>query len=65
MGVVRLPGEATAERSAALRARLLAAGTDAPTHVIGGALWVRVSAAAYNEIEDFERLGEVVAEVLR
>ena len=65
MGVVRLPGEATAERSAALRARLLAAGTDAPTHVIDGALWVRVSAAAYNEIEDFERLGEIVAEVLR
>ena len=44
---------------------LLAAGTDAPTHVIGGAMWVRISAAAYNEIEDYERLGEIVAGVLR
>jgi isopenicillin-N epimerase len=48
MGVVRLPlaGAATAERSADLRARLLAAGTDAPTHVQAGAIWLRLSAAA-------------------
>ncbi|HEY2618359.1 MAG TPA: aminotransferase class V-fold PLP-dependent enzyme [Acetobacteraceae bacterium] len=67
MGVVRLPlaGAATTERSADLRARLLAAGTDAPTHVQAGAIWLRLSAAAYNDIEDFERLAEIVARVLR
>jgi len=48
-----------------VRRRLLDAGTDAPTHVIAGALWLRISAAAYNEIEDYERLGEIVARALR
>ncbi len=67
MGVVRLPitGAATPERSAELRARLLAAGTDAPTHVLAGGIWLRISAAAYNDIEDYERLGEIVAHVVR
>ena len=67
MGVVRLPIAVapTAEHSLALRERLLAAGTDAPTHVHGGAIWLRISAAAYNELEDYERLGEIVARVLR
>jgi isopenicillin-N epimerase len=66
-GVVRLPlaGAATAERSADPRARLLAAGTDAPTHVQADAIWLRLSAAAYNDIEDYERLSEIVARVLR
>ena len=67
MGVVRLPlaGPATQERSTDLRARLLAAGTDAPTHVLAGAIWLRISAAAYNDIEDYERLAEIAAAVLR
>ena len=67
MGVVRLPlsGEASPERSAALRASLLAAGTDAPTHVQAGAIWLRLSAAAYNDIEDYEQLAEIVARALR
>jgi isopenicillin-N epimerase len=67
MGVVRLPlaGEATVDRSADIRVRLLAAGTDAPTHVQAGAIWLRISAAAYNDIEDYERLGDIVARVLR
>jgi isopenicillin-N epimerase len=67
MGMVRLPltGSASPERSADLRARLLAAGTDAPTHVLAGAIWLRISAAAYNDIEDYERLGETVARVVR
>jgi isopenicillin-N epimerase len=67
MGVVRLPltGDATAERSLELRARLLAAGTDAPTHVLAGAIWLRLSAAAYNDIEDYERLAEITARVVR
>jgi isopenicillin-N epimerase len=68
MGVVRLPlssGAASAEQSTELRARLLAAGTDAPTHVQADAIWLRISAAAYNDIEDYERLAEIVARVLR
>jgi isopenicillin-N epimerase len=67
MGMVRLPlaGAATPERSVDLRARLLAAGTDAPTHVQAGAIWLRISAAAYNAIEDYERLAELVARVVR
>jgi isopenicillin-N epimerase len=67
MGVVRLPltAAATVERSAELRARLLAAGTDAPTHVQAGSIWLRISAAAYNDIEDYERLAEIVARVVR
>jgi isopenicillin-N epimerase len=67
MGMVRLPltGPATPERSGDLRARLLAAGTDAPTHVQADAIWLRISAAAYNDIEDYERLAEVVARVVR
>ena len=66
MGVVRLPlsGTVTAERSTDLRARLLAAGTDAPTHVQAGAIWLRLSAAAYNDIEDYQRLAEIVARVV-
>jgi isopenicillin-N epimerase len=67
MGMVRLPlsGAATAEDSQALRAQLLDVGTDAPTHLHADALWLRISAAAYNELEDYERLGELVARVLR
>jgi isopenicillin-N epimerase len=67
MGVVRLPlaGDATADRSADIRVRLLAAGTDAPTHVQAGAIWLRISVAAYNDVEDYERLGDIVARVLR
>ena len=67
MGLVRLPltGPASAERSVELRAQLLAAGTDAPTHVLAGAIWLRLSAAAYNDIEDYVRLGDVAAGVIR
>jgi isopenicillin-N epimerase len=67
MGLVRLPltGPASAERSVELRAQLLAAGTDAPTHVLAGAIWLRLSAAAYNDIEDYVRLGDIVAGVIR
>jgi isopenicillin-N epimerase len=67
MGLVRLPltGPASAERSIEVRAQLLAAGTDAPTHVLAGAIWLRLSAAAYNDIEHYERLGEIVAGVIR
>ena len=60
-----LPGPATAEHAAALQERLLDARADAPVHVIRGAIWLRVSAHAYNEIGDYERLGEVLSGILR
>jgi isopenicillin-N epimerase len=65
MGLVRLPvtEPATDALSLTFRERLLAAGTDAPTHVMGGALWLRVSAFAYNELEDYARLADIAARV--
>ena len=57
--------EIPAERSMDIRARWLAAGTDAPTHVQANAIWLRISAAAYNDIEDYERLADIVARMLR
>jgi isopenicillin-N epimerase len=67
MGVVRLPiaGEATAEHAKALRARLLDEKTDAPLHAMGGGIWLRLSAHAYNELADYERLAEIAARILR
>ena len=67
MGLVRLPlaGDVSVQRSLRLRELLLEAGTDAPTHVLGGSLWLRLSAFAYNELADYEQLAEIVARVLR
>jgi isopenicillin-N epimerase len=65
MGTVRLPvADASPENALALRARLLAAGTDAPIHALDGALWLRLSAFAYNRFSDYERLADIVAETL-
>jgi isopenicillin-N epimerase len=64
MRLVRLPVGQAAD-SSPLRANLLAAGTDAPIHAIGEALWLRLSAFAYNELEDYARLADIVAHVLR
>lgn len=62
MGVVRVPltVPATPERAAELRERLLDRRADAPLHAIDGGIWLRISAHAYNEIEDYERLAEVI-----
>ena len=57
MAMVRLPG---GDDAAGLRARLLAAGTDVPIMAHGGRLWLRLSAQAYNEGADFERMGDLV-----
>ncbi|MFL5287400.1 MAG: aminotransferase class V-fold PLP-dependent enzyme, partial [Rhodopila sp.] len=66
MGTVRLPvTDASPEHALAIRAWLLAAGTDAPVHALDGALWLRLSAYAYNQIEDYERLAGIVAATLR
>ena len=66
MAVVRLPlpGPATRETAVALRARLMAAGTDAPVSAIDGAFWLRISAAAYNEATDYERLAALLGATL-
>lgn len=67
MGLVRLPvrGPATLERAQALRAKLLDARTDAPVHAQGGAVWLRLSAQAYNELADYEKLAAIVAELVK
>ncbi len=67
MGLVRLPVGRVADDALALdvRGRLMDAGCDAPVHAIDGAIWLRLSAFAYNEADDYVRLGDVVAGVLR
>lgn len=62
MALARLPWDGPPQ---ALRARLLAAGTDAPVHALAGSNWLRVSAFAYNELDDFSRLADLVANVIR
>jgi isopenicillin-N epimerase len=67
MGLVRLPIRLDAKRSEAVRVRqaLQAAGTDAPVHPLHGALWLRLSAYAYNELGDYQRLAELLSAVLK
>ncbi len=60
MGLVRLPGAA----DATMRDRLLALGTDTPVSTLDGAMWLRLSAQAYNDIRDYERLAEIVGKVV-
>ena len=57
--MVRLPG-GTPEQAAALRGALLEAGTDVPIIVHNAQLWLRLSAQAYNEPADFERMGTLI-----
>jgi isopenicillin-N epimerase len=66
MGLVRLPIHREAKRSEAVRVRqaLQAAGTDAPVHPLAGGLWLRLSAHAYNEVGDYERLAKLLPPVL-
>jgi isopenicillin-N epimerase len=66
MGLVRLPlrGSATPEQAETIRERLLDARADAPVHVIDGSAWLRLSAHAYNEMQDYERLAELLKGIL-
>jgi isopenicillin-N epimerase len=66
MGVVRVPvaAPATAERARGLRQRLLDSRTDAPVHALDGAIWLRISAHAYNELADYEALARIVADLV-
>ena len=67
MALVRLPvspslaTEAGAARLSELRERILDEGADAPIHVLGGAIWLRVSAQAYNEVGDYQRVAAILA----
>jgi isopenicillin-N epimerase len=65
MRLVRLPIAGGAADVKPLRTRLVSAGTDAPVHAIGDGLWLRLSAFAYNELEDYARLADIVARVTR
>lgn len=65
MGVVRLPvADATPENALKIRQKLIQAGTDAPVHALDGALWLRLSAFAYNDAGDYDRLAGIVTSVL-
>lgn len=63
MQLVRLPitGPATPERALAARHQLEVRGCDAPVSAVDGGLWLRLSAQAYNEEADYERLASIVA----
>jgi isopenicillin-N epimerase len=67
MGLLRLPlrGPMTPARADGIRERLLDVRADAPVHVIDGSAWVRVSAHAYNEMQDYECLADLLYAVLR
>jgi isopenicillin-N epimerase len=62
MGLVRLPGPA--ENAMTMREKLLALGTDTPVSTIAGAMWLRISAQAYNDRADFERLADLLVETV-
>jgi len=61
MRLVRLPivGSATPERALAARHELETRGCDAPVSAVDGGLWLRLSAQAYNEEADYERLAAI------
>ena len=65
MGVIRVPvgGHASPDRVTELRDRLLSVRVDAPLHEINGGIWMRISAHAYNEIADYERLAEIIRDI--
>jgi isopenicillin-N epimerase len=66
MAMVRLPTTLKPElaESNRIRQALRKAGADSPVHPLPGALWLRLSAYAYNEIADYERLAELLPRVL-
>jgi isopenicillin-N epimerase len=65
MAAVRLPasGAATAQRALELRRLLFDRHRiEVAINPFAGALWVRISAQAYNELSDYERLAQVFAD---
>ena len=66
MASVRLPLGLESTRSEAVRVRraLQAVNVDSPVHPLAGGMWLRLSAYAYNEIGDYERLAKLLPGVL-
>jgi isopenicillin-N epimerase len=66
MAMVRLPTTLKPElaESNRIRQALRNDGADSPVHPLPGALWLRLSAYAYNEMADYERLVEMLPGVL-
>jgi len=66
MATVRLPLslESTRSEAVVVRRALQAVGVDSPVHPTAGGLWLRLSAYAYNEMADYERLATLLPAVL-
>ena len=66
MSLVQLPvrGPVSTERALALRLRMLDAGTDVPVHAQDDAIWLRLSAAAYNDLDDYRQLADIAQAVV-
>jgi isopenicillin-N epimerase len=66
MSLVRLPasGAPTEDRAQHLRGLVLDAGADVPIHANAGAIWMRLSAQAYNELDDYRKLARIVQDVV-
>ena len=66
LAMVRLPGEGVADRARAeaVRGWLLAHGTDVPVMVHNDRLWLRLSAQAYNDEAEYDRLGDLVQQAV-
>jgi isopenicillin-N epimerase len=62
MASIRLPFEMAPTREAAvpIRTALQAAGCDAPVHGFAIGPWLRISAYAYNELSDYQRLAQIL-----
>lgn len=66
MALVRLParlqqGSGTSAEAKAIQDALFAQQVEVPVKALGGVLYVRVSCAVYNELQDYRKLEEAVA----
>ena len=66
MASVRLPLDLEPTRSEAVRVRriLQSVKVDSPVHPLAGGMWLRLSAYAYNEMLDYERLAKLLPAAL-
>ena len=66
MSLVQLPvrGPVNTERALGLRQAMLAAGSDVPVFAHDDAIWLRLSAAAYNELDDYRKLADIAQAVV-
>lgn len=61
MALVRLCGAGGPEAADTIRDALMNYRIDAPVHAIDGVAWLRLSAFAYNEIEDYAAIADAVS----